>query len=119
MPFAQLLGHGARRHKDGEVRAVCSAHNPETVCSGCGPGGLGPSGLQPVWSLGQDTSRSPSSEETLGPVWSGDNSRPSWLWLGKLRLKEGEGGWAGCSLALREGSSVSWALRTHCRPGYE
>lgn len=50
MPFAQLLGYGARRQKDRAVRAVCSACNTETGCSGLGPGSLVPSGLQPVWS---------------------------------------------------------------------
>lgn len=57
-------------------------------------GGLGPSGLLPLWSLSQDTSRSPFSEETSGSVWSGGRSRPTLL--RKLRLREGN--WALCSL---------------------
>ena len=59
MPLAQLLGHGARRAREGEACAVCSAGNPETVCSGWGPGPLGT-----LACVGPDTFLSPSPKET-------------------------------------------------------
>lgn len=86
MPFAQLLGHRASRGREGKhlwhVQSI-----PQRHC--VLDGGLGPSGLLPVWSLGQATPRSPVPRENSGPMRSGGRlSLPLAPQLGKLRLRE-------------------------------
>ena len=79
MPFAQLLEHGARRGREG----LCVQCVQPTALRQCVlRGGLGPLRLLPVWSWGQDSFRSLTTEDTLDLGLSGNRSKltvaPGW-----------------------------------------
>lgn len=68
MPFTQLLGHRARRHREGGACLVCSAHNLKTVCSGRGPRPL-KTPANVVFGLGYFQKHSPRRDFRPCVVW--------------------------------------------------